>query len=69
LANISFRDKTQYLNPYTKEVEVGSNQWQHRWINESGDVIYTDNESYDLTTDFNLNRNDYKRSKIRERKN
>ena len=41
---LTLTEQEEYVNPYTNEVEVGTNQWQHRWINESGDVIYTDNE-------------------------
>ena len=46
---------------------MGSNQWKHRWVNESGDVIYTDREDYDPNTDVHLNRSDYKRTPIRPR--
>jgi hypothetical protein len=64
---LTMTEQEEYMNPYTNEVEVGTNQWQYRWVNESGDIIYTDNEDYDPTTDVNLNRNDFKRSKIRKR--
>ncbi len=64
---LTLTDQEEYVNPYTKEVEVGTNQWKHRWINESGDVIYTDDESYDPNVDVNLNRSDYKRTPVRKR--
>jgi len=64
---LTLTEQEEYVNPYTKEVEMGSNQWKHRWINESGDVIYTDKESYDPNTDIHLNRSDYKRTAIRKR--
>lgn len=64
---LTLTDQEEYVNPFTKKVEVGSNQWQHRWINPSGDVIYTDDESYDPRTDVNLNRNDFKRAAVRKR--
>jgi hypothetical protein len=64
---LTLTEQEEYVNPYTNEIEVGTNQWQHRWVNESGDVIYTDNESYDPNVDINLNRSDFKRSKIRKR--
>ena len=64
---LTLTSQEEYVNPYTKEVEIGSNQWQHRWINKSGDVIYTNDGSYDPRTDVNLNRNDFKRSKVRKR--
>ncbi|MBE0656986.1 MAG: hypothetical protein IH602_04805 [Bryobacteraceae bacterium] len=37
----------EYVNPVTKEVEVGSNQWNHRWVNQNGEAIYTDDPNYD----------------------
>jgi len=65
---LTLTDQEEYVNPYTQKVESGSNQWQNRWVNESGDIIYTNNESYNPNTDINLNRSDFKRTPIRERK-
>lgn len=64
---LTLTDQEEYVNPYTNEIETGTNQWQHRWVNESGDVIYTDNEEYNPNVDLNLNRSDFKKSKIRKR--
>ena len=64
---LTLMEQEEYVNPYTKEIETGSNQWKHRWINENDEVIYTDNESYDPNTDVNLNRSGYKRTPIRKR--
>jgi len=64
---LTLTEQEEYVNPYTKQVEVGSDQWQHRWVNESGDVIYTDREGYDPNTDVHLNRSDYKRTPVRKR--
>ncbi|MCW8848870.1 MAG: hypothetical protein OQJ81_02745 [Melioribacteraceae bacterium] len=64
---LTLTEQEEYVNPYTNEIEVGTNQWKYRWVNESGDVIYTENEDYDPNTDIQLNRSDYKRSKVRER--
>ena len=64
---LTLTDQEEYVNPYTRQVDVGSNQWKRRWVNESGDVIYTDDGSYDPNTDVNLNRSDYKRTPVRPR--
>jgi hypothetical protein len=64
---LTLTDQEEYVNPFTKEVEYGSNQWQYRWTNPNGDVIYTDSEDYDPRTDVHLNRTDYKRTPIRKR--
>lgn len=37
----------EYVNPVSKKVEVGSNAWNHRWVNEHGEAIYTDDPNYD----------------------
>ena len=66
-AFLTLTEQEEYLNPFTNEVEVGSNQWEHRWTNPGGDVIYTDSEYYDPNTDANLNRSDFKRTPIRPR--
>ena len=64
---LTLTEQEEYVNPYTNEIEIGSNQWHHRWINESGDVIYTDSEDYDPNVDINLNRSNFKRTPIRKR--
>jgi len=64
---LTLTEQEEYVNPYTNEIEIGTNQWDYRWVNESGDVIYTDSEEYDPNVDVHMNRSDFKRSKIRER--
>lgn len=64
---LTLTEQEEYVNPYTNEVETGSNQWEHRWVNESGDVLYTDTEEYDPNVDVELNRSDYKRTPVRKR--
>jgi hypothetical protein len=36
----------EYVNPLTKEVEVGSNEWSYRWVNDRGEAIYTDDQNF-----------------------
>lgn len=64
---LTLMEQEEYVNPYTNEVEVGSDQWKHRWVNESGDIIYTDREGYDPNTDIHVNRSDFKRTPVRQR--
>ncbi len=64
---LTLMGQEEYVNPYTKEVEIGTDQWRHRWINESGDVIYTNREEYDPNVDVHLNRSDFQRTPIRKR--
>lgn len=64
---LTLTDQEEYVNPFTNEVETGSNQWQHRWVNPSGEVIYSNDESYDPRVDADLNRSDFQRTPIRKR--
>ena len=49
-----------------KEVETGSSQLEHRWINESGEVLYTDNENYSPNRDSRLNLSSFKKIPARK---
>lgn len=64
---LTLMDREEYVNPYTNEVEVGTNQWRYRWENESGEVVYSNREAYDPNHDETLNRTDYKKSPVRKR--
>ncbi len=52
-----------YVNPFTGKVERDTAAWQRRWVNESGNVIYTDDASYDPNRDPELKVTGYKLSK------
>ncbi len=64
---LTLTEQEEYVNPFTNEVETGSNQWENRWTNPGGDVIYTNDEHYDPNVDVNLNRSDFKRTPVRPR--
>lgn len=64
---LTLMDQEEYMNPYTNEIEIGTNQWEYRWVNESGDVIYTETEDYEPNTDPNFNWSGFKRSLIKKR--
>ena len=57
----------EYLNPYTHEVDVGSNEWRHRWVTESGDEFYSDDANDDPNKVELLKRSDWKRTAVRPR--
>lgn len=56
-----------FVNPHTGEVEQGSNQWKHRWVNGNGDLVYTDDPKYDPNWDPANRRTDFKLSRVRDR--
>ncbi len=57
----------EYINPYTRERESGSNQWTYRWVTENGDEYYSDDAYQDPNTLNALNRSDWKRTPVRQR--
>jgi hypothetical protein len=36
----------EYVNPYTKKVELDTSAYRHRWMNNHGDILYTDENVY-----------------------
>ena len=64
---LTLTEQEEYVNPFTKEIEIGTNQWKYRWENQSGDVIYSNDENYNPNSDINVNRSDFKKSNIRAR--
>lgn len=64
---LNLTGQEDYTNPFTGETERGTNEWNYRWENEQGDVIYSDNESYSPNEDVNLTVKGFKRSEIKKR--
>lgn len=56
-----------YVNPRTKEVELGSNEWKHRWVGPGGEVIYTDDGSWNPNLDPSLKLSGFERSPVKKR--
>ena len=54
----------EYVNPITRKVEVGSNEWNYRWVNERGEAVYTDDPNYDPARDGLTG---FQRSPVRKR--
>lgn len=62
-------NQEEYINPITNEVDLGSNQWNYRWVNPNGDVFYSNSEG-DNPNDLGggvLDRRDWQRTPIRPR--
>lgn len=64
---LTLTDQEEYVNPYTNKIELGTNYWSYRWVNENRDVIYSEIEDYDPNTDTNFNWSGFKRSLIKKR--
>ncbi len=63
-AYLYLTDQEDYLNPHSGEVERGTNQWDHRWVDDLGNVIYTDNEEYNPNLDLELQMDGFRRSRV-----
>ncbi|MCU0605380.1 MAG: hypothetical protein MUC33_22280 [Desulfobacterales bacterium] len=36
----------EYVNPFTKKIELDTSAYRHRWMNNHGDILYTDENVY-----------------------
>jgi hypothetical protein len=59
---LTLTGQNEYTNPITGKVETDTDSWKNRWVNASGDIIYSDNQSYDPNHDPNLNVSGFKKS-------
>ncbi len=64
---LTLTGQEEYVNPYTNEVERGTNEYKYRWENASSEIVYSNEEYYDPNHDTALNRSDFKRSQVRKR--
>jgi hypothetical protein len=58
--------QNEYTNPYTGKIETDTDNWKNRWVNSSGDIIYSDNPSYDPNHDPALNVSGFRKSAARK---
>jgi len=64
-AYLHLTDQEDYINPHTQKVERGTNQWDHRWMDDLGNVIYTNNEEYNPNFDLELQMQGFKKSPVK----
>jgi hypothetical protein len=64
---LNLTGQEDYTNPFTGETERGTNEWNYRWENEQGDVIYHDNSNYNPNEDAAVRVKGFKRSEVRKR--
>ncbi len=63
-AYLTLTGQEDYFNPFTNKVERGTNQWDHRWVDARGNVIYTNNEVYDPNQDPELSMDGFKECRV-----
>lgn len=64
---LNLMGQEEYVNPYTNEVEIGTNQWNHRWSSNSDFVIYSDDPDFDPNRIPELNHYEFKWSPVKKR--
>jgi hypothetical protein len=57
----------EYKNPYTGDVETGSSAYSNRWQNSRGDVLYSDENSFDPNQTETKTDTEWKRSEVWDR--
>lgn len=60
---LTLTGKNDYKNPYTGKVERDTSDWKMRWVNPSGEYIYSNDTQYDPTRDPEERRKDWKLTK------
>jgi hypothetical protein len=63
---LTITGQNEYTNPFTGKTETDTDNWKNRWINSSGDIIYSGDSSYDPNHDPDLKVSGFKRSVPRE---
>jgi len=57
----------EYRNPFTGRTEQDTSSWAHRWTSAQGEIIYTDENSFDPNKIEGLDREEWRRSPVRPR--
>jgi hypothetical protein len=63
---LTLTGQEDYKNPFSGEYETRpSDLGRHRWVNDLGQEVYTDDNSYDPNTDINLYHKGFRRSEAK----
>jgi len=57
----------EYINPFTKKVELDTSAYHHRWMNNHGDILYTDENVYNPNEHEKRPNYEWKRTAARPR--
>ncbi len=64
---LNLTGQEDFINPFTGKTERGTNEWNFRWENEQGDVVYHNNRNYDPNNDPHMAIRGFKKSEVRNR--
>jgi hypothetical protein len=57
----------EYTNPFNGQAERDTSYYEYRWVNNQGDVVYTDENSFDPNTIEEYKTREWKRAPVRKR--
>ena len=57
----------EYKNPFTGKTELGTSQYRYRWVNNQGDILYSDENSFDPNKYEEYKTREWKPSPVRPR--
>jgi len=63
---LTLTGQNEYKNPFNGRIETDTDNWKNRWINSLGDIIYSNDSSYDPNRDPDLKITGFKRSSPRQ---
>jgi hypothetical protein len=58
----------EYKNPFTGEIERGTSAYRYRWENNQGEILYTDENSFDPNRYEEYNTREWKRAEVWDRR-
>lgn len=64
---LNLTGQEEYVNPFNKEIEIGTNQWNYRWSGNNEQVIYTDDPNFNPNLVPELNHTEFKLSPAKKR--
>lgn len=63
---LTLTEQNEYKNPHTGKIEVDTDHWKYRWVNNLGEIVYSNQQNYNPNQDIELNKRGFKLSSHRK---
>jgi hypothetical protein len=63
---LTLTGNADYVNPFTGKTETDHSDYKYRWVNQEGNVIYSDRADYNPNNDPQINVSGYKKSTMKK---
>jgi hypothetical protein len=63
---LTLSGQNEYKDPFSGKTETDTDAWKSRWVDPSGNVVYSDDPAYDPNRDPDLKVSGFKLSKPRK---